>query len=124
GAVVHSWLGSAGGPLVGIACARGDARALQAAELAVSSPLLEASIDGAYGVLLAIQGGSDLGLHEVSAAARLVQEAAHPDANIIFGSVIDDALCDEVRVTVIAAGFEAVGPTPPPADAQPQPRPP
>ena len=97
---------------MGIGSARGDDRALQAAELAVSSPLLEASIDGAYGVLLSIQGGSDLGLYEVSEAARLVQEAAHPDANIIFGSVIDDALGDEVRVTVIAAGFESGGPVP------------
>lgn len=103
---VKSVMQGAGGALMGIGSARGDDRALQAAELAVSSPLLEASIDGAYGVLLSIQGGSDLGLYEVSEAARLVQEAAHPDANIIFGSVIDDALGDEVRVTVIAAGFE------------------
>src|SRR5699024_6504417 len=70
------------------------------------SPLLEASIDGAHGVLLSIQGGSDLGLFEIHEAARLVQEAAHPEANIIFGAVIDDALGDEVRVTVIAAGFD------------------
>jgi cell division protein FtsZ len=74
--------------------------------MAVSSPLLEASIDGAHGVLLSIAGGSDLGLFEVSAAANLIQSAAHDDANIIFGTVIDDALGDEVRVTVIAAGFE------------------
>jgi cell division protein FtsZ len=104
---VKSVMQGAGSALMGIGSARGDDRALQAAELAVSSPLLEASIDGAYGVLLSIQGGSDLGLYEVSEAARLVQEAAHPDANIIFGSVIDDALGDEVRVTVIAAGFDA-----------------
>jgi cell division protein FtsZ len=103
---VKSVMQGAGSALMGIGSARGDDRALQAAELAVSSPLLEASIDGAYGVLLSIQGGSDLGLYEVSEAARLVQEAAHPDANIIFGAVIDDALGDEVRVTVIAAGFE------------------
>lgn len=109
---VKSVMQGAGSALMGIGSARGEDRALQAAELAVSSPLLEASIDGAYGVLLSIQGGSDLGLHEVSEAARLVQEAAHPDANIIFGSVIDDALGDEVRVTVIAAGFENGGPTP------------
>ncbi|MGO2362342.1 MAG: cell division protein FtsZ, partial [Brachybacterium tyrofermentans] len=107
---VKSVMQGAGSALMGIGSARGDDRALQAAELAVSSPLLEASIDGAYGVLLSIQGGSDLGLYEVSEAARLVQEAAHPDANIIFGSVIDDALGDEVRVTVIAAGFESGGP--------------
>ncbi|WP_193104247.1 cell division protein FtsZ [Brachybacterium sp. FME24] len=109
---VKSVMQGAGSALMGIGSARGEDRALQAAELAVSSPLLEASIDGAYGVLLSIQGGSDLGLYEVSEAARLVQEAAHPDANIIFGSVIDDALGDEVRVTVIAAGFESGGPSP------------
>ena len=78
--------------------------------MAVSSPLLEASIDGAHGVLLSIAGGSDLGLFEVSAAANLIQEAASEDANIIFGTVIDDALGDEVRVTVIAAGFEGGAP--------------
>ena len=91
---------------MGIGSARGEDRARAAAEMAVSSPLLEASIDGAHGVLLSIAGGSDLGLFEVSAAANLIQGAAHEDANIIFGTVIDDALGDEVRVTVIAAGFE------------------
>jgi cell division protein FtsZ len=96
---------------LGIGSARGEDRAVQAAELAISSPLLEASIDGAYGVLLSIQGGSDLGLFEINEAARLVQEAAHPEANIIFGAVIDDALGDEVRVTVIAAGFDGGVPT-------------
>jgi cell division protein FtsZ len=95
---------------MGIGSARGDDRAVQAAELAISSPLLEASIDGAHGVLLSIQGGSDLGLFEINEAARLVQEAAHPEANIIFGAVIDDALGDEVRVTVIAAGFDGGAP--------------
>ncbi len=101
----------AGSALMGIGSARGEDRAVQAAELAISSPLLEASIDGAHGVLLSIQGGSDLGLFEINEAARLVQEAAHPEANIIFGAVIDDALGDEVRVTVIAAGFDSGGPT-------------
>jgi cell division protein FtsZ len=72
----------------------------------VSSPLLEASIDGAHGVLLSIAGGSDLGLFEINEAAALVSQAAHAEANIIFGAVIDDALGDEVRVTVIAAGFD------------------
>ena len=96
---------------MGIGFARGDDRAVQAAEMAISSPLLEASIDGAHGVLLSIQGGSDLGLFEINEAARLVQEAAHPEANIIFGAVIDDALGDEVRVTVIAAGFDSGSPT-------------
>ena len=78
--------------------------------MAVSSPLLEASIEGAHGVLLSIAGGSDLGLFEVSAAANLIEAAAHEDANIIFGTVIDDALGDEVRVTVIAAGFDGGSP--------------
>ena len=91
---------------MGIGSARGEDRARAAAEMAVSSPLLEASIEGAHGVLLSIAGGSDLGLFEVSAAANLIEAAAHEDANIIFGTVIDDALGDEVRVTVIAAGFD------------------
>jgi cell division protein FtsZ len=86
---------------------------VKAAELAIASPLLEASIDGAHGVLLSIQGGSDLGLFEINEAARLVQEVAHPEANIIFGAVIDDALGDEARVTVIAAGFDDVKATSP-----------
>jgi cell division protein FtsZ len=108
---VKSVMQGAGSALMGIGSARGEDRAVQAAELAISSPLLEASIDGAYGVLLSIQGGSDLGLFEINEAARLVQEAAHPEANIIFGAVIDDALGDEVRVTVIAAGFDGGVPT-------------
>ncbi len=108
---VKSVMQGAGSALMGIGSARGDDRAVQAAELAISSPLLEASIDGAHGVLLSISGGSDLGLFEINEAARLVQEAAHPEANIIFGTVIDDALGDEVRVTVIAAGFDGGGPT-------------
>ncbi|MDT0165510.1 cell division protein FtsZ [Actinotalea sp. AC32] len=107
---VKSVMQGAGSALMGIGSARGDDRAVQAAELAISSPLLEASIDGAHGVLLSIQGGSDLGLFEINEAARLVQEAAHPEANIIFGAVIDDALGDEVRVTVIAAGFDSGSP--------------
>ncbi|MFV0463196.1 MAG: cell division protein FtsZ [Nostocoides sp.] len=108
---VKSVMQGAGSALMGIGSSRGEDRAVQAAELAISSPLLEASIDGAHGVLLSIQGGSDLGLFEINEAARLVQEAAHPDANIIFGAVIDDALGDEVRVTVIAAGFDGGAPT-------------
>ena len=103
---VKAVMSNAGSALMGIGSARGEDRARAAAETAVSSPLLEASIEGAHGVLLSIAGGSDLGLFEVSAAANLIQEAAHEDANIIFGTVIDDALGDEVRVTVIAAGFE------------------
>ena len=103
---VKSVMAGAGSALMGIGSARGEARSIRAAELAISSPLLEASIDGAHGVLLSIAGGSDLGLFEISEAAELVAQSAHPDANIIYGTVIDDALGDEVRVTVIAAGFE------------------
>ena len=136
---VKAVMSNAGSALMGIGSARGEDRARAAAETAVSSPLLEASIEGAHGVLLSIAGGSDLGLFEVSAAANLIQEAAHEDANIIFGTVIDDALGDEVRVTVIAAGFEGgqpprrqpgisraadmranqARPTPPPAEPEP-----
>ncbi len=103
---VKSVMSNAGSALMGIGSARGDNRAVEAAQLAVSSPLLEESIDGAQGVLLSIAGGSDLGLFEINEAAAMVQEAVHDDANIIFGATIDDALGDEVRVTVIAAGFE------------------
>ena len=103
---VKSVMSGAGSALMGIGSARGESRASKAAELAVSSPLLEASIDGAHGVLLSIAGGSDLGLFEVHEAAEMVAKYAHPDANIIFGTQIDDTLGDEVRVTVIAAGFE------------------
>ncbi|KTR39019.1 cell division protein FtsZ [Rothia kristinae] len=107
---VKSVMQGAGSALMGIGSAQGEDRAVKAAELAIASPLLEASIDGAHGVLLSIQGGSDLGLFEINEAARLVQEVAHPDANIIFGAVIDDALGDEARVTVIAAGFDSLNP--------------
>ncbi|WP_121252577.1 cell division protein FtsZ [Nocardioides ferulae] len=103
---VKSVMANAGSALMGIGSARGDDRSVAAAEMAVSSPLLEASIDGAHGVLLSIAGGSDLGLFEINEAAALVAEAVHPEANIIFGATIDDALGDEVRVTVIAAGFD------------------
>ena len=107
---VKSVMANAGSALMGIGSARGDDRSVQAAEMAVSSPLLEASIDGAHGVLLSIAGGSDLGLFEINEAAALVADAVHPDANIIFGATIDDALGDEVRVTVIAAGFDGGAP--------------
>ena len=103
---VRSVMKDAGAALMGIGAARGENRALAAAEMAVRSPLLEAGIDGAQGILMSIAGGSDLGLFEINDAARLVAEAGHPDATIIFGAVIDDSLGDEVRVTVIAAGFE------------------
>jgi cell division protein FtsZ len=104
---VKSVMAGAGTALMGIGSARGEGRSIQAAQKAINSPLLEASMDGAHGVLLSIAGGSDLGLFEINEAASLVQEAAHLDANIIFGTVIDDSLGDEVRVTVIAAGFDS-----------------
>jgi cell division protein FtsZ len=103
---VKSVMSNAGSALMGIGSARGEDRSVAAAEMAISSPLLEASIDGAHGVLLSVSGGSDLGLFEINEAANLVAQAAHDEANIIFGAVIDDALGDEVRVTVIAAGFD------------------
>ncbi|GAB3585678.1 cell division protein FtsZ [Amycolatopsis endophytica] len=108
---VKSVMSGAGSALMGIGSARGEGRAVQAAEKAINSPLLEASMEGAHGALLSIAGGSDLGLFEINEAASLVQEAAHPEANIIFGTIIDDSLGDEVRVTVIAAGFDSGSPT-------------
>jgi cell division protein FtsZ len=104
---VKSVMQGAGSALMGIGTAKGEDRAVRAAEIAVSSPLLEATIEGAHGVLLLVQGASDLGLHEIDDAARLVQEAVHPEANIIFGATIED----EVRITVIAAGFDGGEPT-------------
>jgi cell division protein FtsZ len=98
----------AGSALMGIGHAAGENRAEEAAKAAVSSPLLESSIEGARGVLLSIAGPTDLTLHEVNKAADAITRVAHPDANIIFGAVVDDALGDEVRVTVIAAGFDKV----------------
>lgn len=107
---VKSIMTDAGSALMGIGSSRGENRAVRAAELAISSPLLEASIDGAMGVLLSVAGGSDLGLFEINEACELVQSAAHPNAKIIFGTTIDDALGDEVRITVIAAGFDGGAP--------------
>jgi len=124
---VKSVMAGAGSALMGIGSARGDERAVVAAEGAIASPLLEASIEGAHGVLMNISGGSDLGLFEINEAAQLVADAAHPEANIIFGAVIDDALGDEVRVTVIAAGFDGGAPkhrsVEPRRAAQPEPEP-
>jgi cell division protein FtsZ len=97
---------NAGSALMGVGYGSGDGRSLSAARAAISSPLLEASIEGARGILLSIAGGSDLGLFEVNEAAEVIHGVAHPDANIIFGAVVDDALGAEVRVTVIAAGFD------------------
>jgi cell division protein FtsZ len=107
---VRSVMKDAGSALMGIGQARGTDRAIEAARGAISNRLLEASIEGARGVLISISGASDLGLFEISEAARMVQGAVHPDANIIFGTSIDDTLGDEVRVTVIAAGFDGGAP--------------
>ncbi|WP_440221297.1 cell division protein FtsZ [Dietzia sp. MNB45] len=103
---VKGVMSGAGSALMGIGSSRGEGRAFKAAEAAINSPLLETTMEGAKGVLMSIAGGSDLGLFEINEAATLVQEEAHPDANIIFGTVVDDSLGDEVRVTVIAAGFD------------------
>src|SRR5438477_12995218 len=106
---VRTIMTDAGSALMGIGQAGGENRAAEAAKLAISSPLLEESVEGATGVLLNITGGRDLGLFEVNEAAEIVQGAADSNANLIFGSVIDDALQDEVRVTVIATGFDGGG---------------
>jgi cell division protein FtsZ len=106
---VKAVMTGAGSALMGIGYGSGEGRAEEAARSAISSPLLESSIEGAKGVLLAIAGPSDLALHEVNRAAETITKVAHPDANIIFGAVIDDALGDVVRVTVIAAGFDKLG---------------
>jgi cell division protein FtsZ len=103
---VRMVMADAGSALMGIGYSSGEGRAVNAARAAISSPLLEASIEGARGLVLNVSGPSDLGLFEVNEAAEIVTQAAHPDANIIFGAVIDDALGDETRVTVIAAGFD------------------
>jgi cell division protein FtsZ len=107
---VRTVLTNAGSALMGIGAAVGESRAEEAARAAISSPLLEASIEGARGLLLSVAGGSDLGLHEANRAAETITRAAHPEANIIFGAVIDDGLGDECRVTVIAAGFDKFAP--------------
>jgi cell division protein FtsZ len=95
---------------MGIGMASGENRAAEAAKMAISSPLLEESVEGAMGILLNITGGHDLGLFEVNEAANVVQSAADANSNIIFGAVIDDAMAEDVRVTVIATGFEHHGP--------------
>ena len=106
---VRTTMRDAGHALLGIGMGTGDTRAVRAAESAVSSPLLETSVDGARSILLSITGGPDLSLLEVSEAAKIVQEAAHPDANIIFGANIDDTISDEVWITVIATRFDGRG---------------
>lgn len=107
---VRTVMAEAGSALIGIGVASGEDRAVRAARTAISSPLLETSMDGARGVLLNVTGGLDLGLVEVNEAAQIIAEAADPDANIIFGAVIDEGLKDEVRITVIATGFDAARP--------------
>jgi cell division protein FtsZ len=104
---VRTIMREAGSALMGIGVARGENRAVEAARAAISSPLLETSLDGATGILLNITGGSDMGLFEVNEAAEVVTAAADQNANIIFGAVVDDAVKDEVRVTVVATGFGA-----------------
>lgn len=103
---VRSVMSDAGSALMGIGKARGENRAVVAAEQAINSPLLESTMEGAKGVLLSFAGGSDLGIHEVHAAADMVEQRADEEVNLIFGAIIDDNLGDEVRVTVIAAGFD------------------
>ncbi len=103
---VRTIMTDAGSALMGIGQASGEDRAMEAAKQAISSPLLEASIEGAKGILLSLTGSSSLGIYEVNEAAEIVSEAADPDANIIFGAVIDENLKDELRVTVIATGFD------------------
>ena len=103
---VRTIMREAGSALMGIGVASGENRAGEAARAAISSPLLEESVEGATGILLNITGGKDLGLFEVNEAAEIVQSASAGDSNIIFGAVVDDSLGDEVRVTVIATGFD------------------
>lgn len=103
---VKTIMSDTGSALMGIGRAKGDKRAVEAANMAISSPLLETSIDGARGVLLNITGGTNLGLFEVNEVAEIISSAADVEANIIFGAVIDETLEDELRVTVIATGFD------------------
>ena len=103
---VRTIMRQAGSALMGIGVAGGENRAAEAAKAAISSPLLEASVEGATGILLNITGGADLGLFEVNEAAEIIGSASDGDANIIFGAVIDEAMGDQIRVTVIATGFD------------------
>ena len=107
---VRSVMQNAGTALMGIGSAKGEDRAIKAAEKAINNPLLEAGIDGAHGVLMLIQAAGNMGLHEVSEASALIQESVSPNANVIFGVSYDDSLGDEMRVTVIAAGFDGGAP--------------
>ncbi len=115
---VRAIMTNAGSALMGIGQASGDDRAVQAAKQAIASPLLEASIKGAKGILLSLSGSSNLGLFEVNEAAEIVAETADPDANIIFGAVIDEELQDQIFVTVIATGFEHINKMPPKTETE------
>ncbi|MDO5668828.1 MAG: cell division protein FtsZ [Corynebacterium sp.] len=110
---VRSVMSDAGSALMGVGSSRGDDRVMAATLQAINSPLLESTMEGAKGLLLSVAGASDLGLMEVNEAATIVQEQADEDANIIFGTIIDDNLGDEVRVTIIATGFDAAKNNPP-----------
>jgi cell division protein FtsZ len=107
---VRTIMSDAGNALLGIGMGTGDKRAVEAAEKATASPLLETTLEGARGILLSITGGRDLSLWEVNEAARAVQEAAHPEANIIFGAMLDEKLEDEVWITVVATGYSEARP--------------
>ena len=117
---VRSVMADAGSALMGVGSARGDNRVMAATEQAINSPLLETTMEGAKGVLISVAGGSDLGLMEVNNAASIVEEKADDDANIIFGTIIDDNLGDEVRVTIIATGFDEKANARPQAQGQDQ----
>jgi cell division protein FtsZ len=110
----------AGTAHMGIGRARGDGRSQKAAEMAINSSLLETSIDGARGILLNISGGSDLSLYEVNEVAEIINSAADPEANIIFGAVVDETLGDTLWVTVVAAGFDATSKNPHPNSQVPR----
>jgi len=103
---VRTIMADAGSALMGIGRASGDNRAIEAARAAIDSPLLELSIDGAKGILFNITGGPDMGMYEIDEAAKAITEAADPDANVIFGSIIDEAMSGEIKITVIATGFD------------------
>ena len=117
---VRSVMADAGSALMGVGSARGENRVMAATEQAINSPLLETTMEGAKGVLISVAGGSDLGLMEVNNAASIVEEKADEDANIIFGTIIDDNLGDEVRVTIIATGFDEKANARPQAPGQEQ----
>jgi cell division protein FtsZ len=118
---VRSVMSDAGSALMGVGSARGDNRVMDATMQAINSPLLESTMEGAKGLLLSVAGASDLGLMEVNEAMSIVQEKGDPDANIIFGTIIDDNLGDETRVTIIATGFDAAKNNPPANSATPAP---